>query len=79
MSKPRWKRIDDLPREEESELRQLADNTPGMTCYGNRARTAVMLPLPIAKKIAEIAGEREQTISQVIVDLLNSGVGDDLW
>ena len=72
MSKPRWKRIDDLPLEEETELRRLAESTPGMTFYGNRARTAVMLPLPIAKKIAEIAGKREKTVGQVIVDILNS-------
>ena len=79
MSKPRWKRIDELPIEEESELRKLADVTPGMTYYGKRARTAVMLPLPIAKKIAEIAHSKEQTVGQVIVDLLKSGVTDDSW
>ena len=70
MSKPRWKRIDELSLEEEGDLRRLADDTPGLTYYGNRARTAVMLPYHIAKKVADLASEREQSIGQVIVDLL---------
>ena len=70
MAKRRWKRIMDLPMNEEQELQQLADKTPGMTYYGNRARTAVMLPLSLAKRIAAIAMEKELTIGQVIVDLL---------
>ena len=70
MAKRRWKRIMDLPMNEEQELQQLADKTPGMTYYGNRARTAVMLPLSLAKRIAAIAMEKEITIGQVIVDLL---------
>ena len=70
MAKRRWKRIMDLPQNEEQELQQLADKTPGMTYYGNRARTAVMLPLQLAKRIAAIAQEKDLTIGQVIVDLL---------
>ena len=68
--KPRWKRIESLSEEEHSALLHLTDQTKGMTVYGKRARTSVMLPLSLAAHIAELARDRDVSIGQVIVDLL---------
>ena len=68
--KPRWKRIESLSEEEQTELLLLTDSTKGMTVYGHRARASVMLPLSLATHIAELARARELSIGQVIVDLL---------
>ena len=69
-SKPRWNRIESLSEEDQNELLLLTDNTKGMTVYGHRARTSVMLPLPLASHIAALAREKDLSIGQVIVDLL---------
>ena len=70
MSKKRWKRIESLSKEEQSNLILLTEKTKGMTIYGHRARTSVMLPLSLAAHIAELAEEKELSIGQVIVNLL---------
>ena len=67
---PRWKRIDVLSLEEEQRLRELVTETSGMSFYGNRARTSVMLPLEIAEKIAQIAKEKEISVGQAVVEIL---------
>ena len=66
----RWKRIESLSQKEYTELLLLTDKTRGMTIYGHRARTSVMLPLSLATHIADIARDTERSIGQVIVDLL---------
>ncbi len=67
---PKWKRIDVLSLEDEQRLRELVRDTSGMSFYGNRARTSVMLPLDIAEKIAKMAKEREISVGQAVVELL---------
>ena len=68
--KTRWTRISQLTPIEELELQQVTQNTAGMTLYGNRARTSVMLPLELARIIAKEAKERNSTVNQVIVEML---------
>ena len=68
--KTRWTRISQLTPIEEVELQQVTQNTAGMTLYGNRARTSVMLPLELARIIAKEAKERNSTVNQVIVEML---------
>ena len=68
--KTRWTRISQLTPIEEVELQEITRNTAGMTLYGNRARTSVMLPLELARIIAKEAKERNLTVNQVIVEML---------
>ena len=72
MSKPRWQRIDQLSQQEEKKLRALTTQTPGMTLYGHRARTAVMLPLHLAEFVSLYASKKEISIGQAIIELLES-------
>ena len=67
---PKWKRIDVLSIQEEQRLRELIDATSGMSWYGNRARTSVMLPLDLAEKIAFIASQKEISVGQAVVEEL---------
>ncbi len=67
---PRWSRISQLTPVQETELRNITEQTAGMSLYGNRARTSVMLPLELAKIIAEEAKRRNCTVNQVMVDML---------
>ena len=66
----RWKRISQLSDSEEAELFQITEQTSGMTMYGNRARTSIMLPLELAREISRQAKVCECTVNQVVVDLL---------
>lgn len=66
----RWKRISQLSDSEEAELYQITEQTSGMTMYGNRARTSIMLPLELAREISRQAKVCECTVNQVVVDLL---------
>jgi len=68
--KPRWTRIDELTPVEKEQLEKLTKETPGMTIYGNRARSSVMLPLEIAKIIAQRAADDKITVSEVIIQML---------
>ena len=68
--KSRWTRISQLTPVEEVELLNVTQNTAGMSLYGNRARTSVMLPLELARIIAKEAKERNSTVNQVIVEML---------
>lgn len=67
---PRWSRISQLTPVQETELKTLTEQTAGMSLYGNRARTSVMLPLELAKIISEEAKSRNCTVNQVMVDML---------
>lgn len=69
---PRWTRISQLTPLEERELQTITTNTAGMSLYGNRARTSVMLPLDLARLIAKEASQRNCTVNQVIVDMLDA-------
>ena len=75
--KTRWTRISQLTPIEELELHEITQKTAGMSLYGNRARTSVMLPLELARIIAKEAKERNSTVNQVIVEMLASLHGDD--
>ena len=66
----RWTRISQLAPVEEVELLQITQNTAGMSLYGNRARTSVMLPLELARVISKEAKARNCTVNQVIVEML---------
>lgn len=66
----RWRRISQLSESEEAELFQITEQTSGMTMYGNRARTSIMLPLELAREISRQAKASECTVNQVVVDLL---------
>lgn len=66
----RWTRISQLTPVEEVELLKITQSTAGMSLYGNRARTSVMLPLDLARVISKEAKERNCTVNQVIVEML---------
>lgn len=66
----RWTRISQLTPVEEVELLHITQSTAGMSLYGNRARTSVMLPLELARVISKEAKERNCTVNQVIVEML---------
>ena len=66
----RWQRISQLTEAEEAELFQITEHTSGMTLYGNRARTSIMLPLDLAREISRRAKLTECTVNQVVVELL---------
>ena len=70
MNKPRWQRIDQLSIKEREKLLSITKQTPGMTLYGHRARTAVMLPLHLAELISVYANDKDISIGQAIIDLL---------
>ena len=74
--KTRWTRISQLTPVEELELHEITQKTAGMSLYGNRARTSVMLPLELARVIAIEAKERNSTVNQVIVEMLAGLHGD---
>ena len=67
----KYSRISQLSENEEQQLVELVNGTPGMTIYGHRARTAVMLPLPLARKVAHRAKTESISIGQAIVDILS--------
>ena len=67
----RYSRISQLSESEELQLNELVNDTPGMTIYGHRARTAVMLPLPLAREIAHRAKVESISIGQAIVNMLS--------
>ena len=67
----RYSRISQLSEHEELQLIELVNETPGMTIYGHRARTAVMLPLPLAREVAQRAKMESISIGQAIVNMLN--------
>ena len=73
----RYQRIAQLSMEEQERLTALVEQTPGMTLYGHRARTAVMLPLPLAQEVARLAEARSISIGQTIVNMLSEQVPTD--
>ena len=70
MTNPKWTRIDNLTDVECAQLEVLTLETKGFTLYGHRARAAVMLPLSLAKIVSNYAQEKEISIGQAIIDLL---------
>lgn len=72
MKKPRWDRTSHMTVAESRMLDGVCQSTPGMTRYGNKARTSVMLPLELAKQISIKARLSNKTVNQVILDMLQS-------
>lgn len=70
--KPRWERTSRMTEAESRMLDGVCNSTPGMTRYGNKARTSVMLPLETAKRISITARLSNKTVNQVILDMLKS-------
>lgn len=71
---PRWKRKSEISAQDFSKLSHLCDSTPGMTLYGNRARTSVMLPLEVATKISALSKINNQTVNTVILEMLEKHI-----
>ena len=67
---PRWKRIDTISPRDKNKLERNTDKTPGMTLYGNRARTSVMLPLELAEIVSVRSKLENKTVNEVIVEML---------
>ena len=72
----RYSRISQLSDHEELQLIELVNQTPGMTVYGHRARTAVMLPLSLAREVAHRAKLESISIGQAIVNMLSEQLED---
>jgi hypothetical protein len=72
--KPRWKRIDKITPKQKAALEKLTKQTPGMSMYGNRARTSVMLPVEVAMIISERVADEKITVSELIVNLIEKGL-----
>lgn len=70
MNNPKWTRIDNLSDVEMEKLDVITSKTKGFTRYGHRARAAVMLPLSLAQLVSEHAQEKEISVGQAIIDLL---------
>ena len=70
----KYSRISQLSKNEEMQLIELVNDTPGMTVYGHRARTAVMLPLSLARAVAQRAKIESISIGQAIVNMLSEHV-----
>ena len=70
MSNPKWTRIDNLSPTDIEKLDVITSNTKGFTRYGHRARAAVMLPLSLAELVSEHAQEKEISVGQAIIELL---------
>ena len=66
----RYSRISKISANEFQKLSELVLKTPGMTQYGHRARTAVMLPLDIAEQVAHIAETKSISIGQAILEII---------
>ena len=71
---PRWTRIESLTTEEQKRLDILCNNTSGMPGYGNRVRTAVMLQIDLAEKVAAMMAFSEQSASSVIGELIEYAI-----
>lgn len=69
---PRWKRIDTISPVDKDKLQRITDRTPGMTMYGNRARTSVMLPLELAEIVSVKAKTQNKTVNEVMVEMLEA-------
>ena len=67
---PRWKRIDTISPRDKNKLERITDKTPGITLYGNRARTSVMLPLELAEIVSVRSKLENKTVNEVIVEML---------
>ena len=71
------KRYSRISKISERDLQQLCDlvvKTPGMTQYGHRARTAVMLPLHIAEQVAHIAEQKSISVGQAILEIVQGSL-----
>ena len=68
----RWKRTDHISPVEEIELNKIIKGTKGMTRYGNRARTSIMLPLEVARQVSFMSKQSERTVSEVVVSMIET-------
>tara|TARA_Y100000593_G_C4274064_1_gene319038 strand:+ start:1187 stop:1417 length:231 start_codon:yes stop_codon:yes gene_type:complete len=66
----RFTRIDEISQKEARELKEVCKSTPGMQLYGHRARTAIMLPVELAKIVSAISHDDGKSVSEVINDIL---------
>jgi macrodomain Ter protein organizer (MatP/YcbG family) len=65
-----WKRIDNVSVYDEHRLNNLVKKTKGMTRYGNRARTGIMLSVDNAEYIAKLSEKNGMTVSETINELI---------
>lgn len=67
---PKWKRLNEITEKEDILLQKTVDNTKGMVRYGNRARTAVMLPCDVAIYISSLSEIEQNSVGQTIVNII---------
>lgn len=69
---PRWNRTDSITPEDDAELDKIVQKTRGMTRYGNRARTAIMMPVDVAKQVSFMAAQNGRTVSDVVITMIET-------
>ena len=70
----RWSRLQKIEEKDKKKLEKIVGNTPGMTLYGHRARTAIMLPVDVAQYISKLSKRNKSSVSQTIVDLIKDQI-----
>lgn len=65
-------RINVIPPEEEAYLSQLCEDTKGVTRYGNRGRTTVMLETDMLSIVADLAKGQGKSIGEIIGQIIRS-------
>ena len=73
-NKPKWQRLDTLTDDQRRRLDRICRSTSGMHTYGNRARMAVIVPVDIAERIAQLMDDRGLSASAVCCELLTEAL-----
>lgn len=73
----RYTRIHKLSDADKKKLKQISDETSGMTMYGNRARVAVMLHLKNAELIAALSKISNKTANEIINIIIDTFINHD--
>jgi len=76
MKDRRFKRLSEITEKEEVLLEKTIKKTKGMVRYGNRARTAVMLPCDVAVYISTLSKINDSSISQTILDIIKESMAE---
>lgn len=70
----KWSRISDLTEDQQKRLDDLCSKTSGMSIYGNRARTAIMLPVDIAEKVALMTSYNGLSVSSTCGSMIETAI-----
>ena len=74
----RYNRESFLSEEERKRLQETINNTRGMHRYGNRARTAICMPVDVAIAISKLSKLTGKSVSHIVVEILISNL-PNLW